>query len=447
MTTPILDFVRAYAKKGGMRLHMPGHKGKGVLGVEWADITEIEGADVLYHAEGIIRESEDNAASLFGAHKTLYSAEGSSLSIRAMLYLTLLYAKSVGRRPIVLAGRNAHKAFMCAAAQLDLEIEFLFGENHTLLECPITATQLDSTLAAMSEKPIAVYVTSPDYLGHTVDIVALSEVAHRHGALLLADNAHGAYMRFLSPARHPITLGADLCCDSAHKTLPALTGAAYLHIAKSAPKFFEDCAESAFSLFASTSPSYLVLQSLDALNAYLSEGYAEKLVEFLPYVEEMKKTLATQGYTLVGDEPLKLTLAPKSYGYMGHALAALLQERSMTVEFADPDYTVMMLTPELGTRALTQLEYILSSVPKKTPILSFQPSLPRPEKVMSVREALLLPSETVSTDQACGRVLADAAVSCPPAVPIAICGERLNKEAVRVLEYYGIRKCRVLCEK
>ncbi|MBR6795601.1 MAG: amino acid decarboxylase, partial [Clostridia bacterium] len=127
MTTPILDFVRAYAKKGGMRLHMPGHKGKGVLGIEWADITEIEGADVLYSAEGIIAESERNAASLFGSRKTFYSAEGSSLSIRAMLYLTALYARSMKKRPLIWAGRNAHKALLCAAAQLDIDLEFLIG--------------------------------------------------------------------------------------------------------------------------------------------------------------------------------------------------------------------------------------------------------------------------------------------------------------------------------
>ena len=101
MTTPILHFVREYAKKAGMRLQMPGHKGKGMLGIEWADITEIEGADVLYHAEGIIAESQKNASSLFGSRKTLYSTEGSSLSIRAMLYLTVLYARSIGRRPLV----------------------------------------------------------------------------------------------------------------------------------------------------------------------------------------------------------------------------------------------------------------------------------------------------------------------------------------------------------
>ena len=86
---------------------MPGHKGKSFLGIEEYDITEISGADVLYDANGIIKESEENAAKLFGAKKTVYSAEGSSLSIRAMLYLAVLHAKENGRKPIIAAGRNA----------------------------------------------------------------------------------------------------------------------------------------------------------------------------------------------------------------------------------------------------------------------------------------------------------------------------------------------------
>ena len=88
--TPICDFVKSYSQSGALRLHMPGHKGRALIGAESLDITEIEGADVLYHAEGIIRESEDNALRLFGTARTFYSAEGSSLCIRAMVYLAKL---------------------------------------------------------------------------------------------------------------------------------------------------------------------------------------------------------------------------------------------------------------------------------------------------------------------------------------------------------------------
>ena len=125
METPICDFVRDYAASNPVRMHMPGHKGRLLTGPEAADLTEIDGADVLYRSGGIIRESEDNAASLFGTARTVYSAEGSSLCIRAMLYLAMLTAKERHIPLRLLAGRNAHRTLMTAAALLDLEVEWL----------------------------------------------------------------------------------------------------------------------------------------------------------------------------------------------------------------------------------------------------------------------------------------------------------------------------------
>ncbi|MBQ5738839.1 MAG: aminotransferase class V-fold PLP-dependent enzyme, partial [Oscillospiraceae bacterium] len=271
MTTPICDFVRRYAASGTLRLHMPGHKGTGALGFETLDITEIDGADVLYSAEGIIAESQQNAAFLFGSGKTFYSCEGSSLSIRAMLCLARLWRGE--ERPLILAARNAHKAFLSAATLLDLDVEWLSAESGSLLECRVDGKTLEKKLAAMEKKPAAVYITSPDYLGNTAPIAELADVAHRFGALLLVDNAHGAYLRFLPTSRHPLDLGADMCADSAHKTLGALTPGAYLHISKNAPEELGAQAMRAMELFATTSPSYLLLQSLDALNAELAGDF------------------------------------------------------------------------------------------------------------------------------------------------------------------------------
>ena len=122
MTTPIVDFVRQYAASGTSRLHMPGHKGQSLLGCEPWDITEIQGADELYEAEGIIAESEANASRLFGTVHTYYSTEGSSQCVRAMLFLALQAVPATGQRPVLLAARNAHKALLYAAALLDFDV-------------------------------------------------------------------------------------------------------------------------------------------------------------------------------------------------------------------------------------------------------------------------------------------------------------------------------------
>ena len=187
-----------------------------------------------------------------------------------MLYLALTCGN--GSRTVV-AARNVHRSFVYAAALLDFEIVWLWPECSTsLCGCPVSAETLERTLATLPAPPAAVYLTSPDYLGSVADISALAEVCRKHGTLLAVDNAHGAYLRFLEPSCHPLDLGADLCCDSAHKTLPVLTGGAYLHISRAAPVSLRENAKTAMAMFGSTSPSYLTLASLDLCNRYLAEG-------------------------------------------------------------------------------------------------------------------------------------------------------------------------------
>lgn len=442
MDTPIFDFIKSYAESDAVRLHMPGHKGVGAA--EAHDITEIEGADLLYHADGIIRKSEENAAVLFGSGQTLYSAEGSSLSIRAALYLALIYAKEIGRRPLVFAGRNAHKAFLCGAALLDLEIKWLCKDSGLgITACSLTAEDIEASFKE-GELPAALYLTSPDYLGNISDIGAISAVCRRYGVLLIVDNAHGAYLNFLDESRHPMFLGADICCDSAHKTLPVLTGGGYLHISADAPAVVHRMCCRAMSLFASTSPSYLILESLDRANAYLAEGYREELSELCRRIDILKNRLREWGFDIVGDEPTKLTVAPKSYGYTGEELSAFLMKNSIVCEFADKDFCVMMFTPQISAEDIDRLANTLALLPKKAAISELPPKAHLPKAAMTPREAIFSPSEEIPLDMAAGRIFAEIAVTCPPAIPIVVCGELLDGDALAMLRYYGVESVRVV---
>ena len=407
------------------------------MGAEHLDITEIDGGDSLYEADGIIKESEENVSRLFGC-KTLYSTEGSSHCLRAMLYLSMLYARKRGKEPLIAATRNIHKTFMSAVALLNIDVNFIYPEKgESFISCQATPQEVENFLCNCDRKPTAVYLTSPDYLGDMADIALISQICHRHDVLLLVDNAHGAYLKFLEDSEHPVDLGADMCCDSAHKTLPVLTGGAYLHLADSVVSELEIYAKNALMMFGSTSPSYLILQSLDAANDYM-EKYPQRLKCFLEQSEQLKKRLMEHGYNLYGKEKLKITILAKSYGYTGEELASILKKENIFCEFSDRDYLVLMLTPEIKTDELNRLGEVLCSVPKKPAIIEKAPDISRGERVLSVREAIFSLWERVPAEKSVGRILATASVGCPPAIPVLVCGERITKETVFCFEYYGI---------
>ena len=433
MTTPIFDFVKAYSDRKSVRFHMPGHKGACQLGCEAFDITEISGADVLYSADGIIHESENNLSSLYGTAHSFYSTEGSTLAIKAMLAMV---SNRVGEeRPLILAARNVHAAFVRGAALLDLDVRFIYpSDGAHLCACMISAEDVEREIKLSDRKPSAVYVTSPDYLGNIQDISALARVCRSHGVPLLVDNAHGAYLRFLDKDIHPISLGAAMCADSAHKTLPVLTGGAYLHISPDFPEY-ADKARGALSLFASTSPSYLTLSSLDLCNKRLSEDYPDKIKTMVKKTDLLKKQIAGLGFMVSDSEPLKIVIKDD--------LSSHLRDNGIEVEFADSDYTVLMLTPENGDEDFDRLISALKEYKPRNDRRT-SPSVKPHMAVMSIRTAVLSPCEIISVDDAVGRICASPTVSCPPAVPIVVSGEVITEEDVELFKYYGISTVSVI---
>lgn len=445
MNTPIADFVKGYIDSNTARLHMPGHKGASFLGCEQFDITEIKGADELFCPEGIILESEKNASSLFGTARTVYSAGGSSQSINAMVFLALS-REEADKTPLILAGRNAHKAFIYAAAKLDADIEWIYPEScqKGICSCIITADTLEKAIKSAKKKPSAVYITSPDYLGGISDIEKLSAVCKRHGIPLLVDNAHGAYTAFLENNMHPMHLGADLCCDSAHKTLPVLTGGGYLHIAKSDSFGFSESAVRAMEIFGSTSPSYLIMQSLDICNKYLAEGFKSDLAECINKTARVKEEMKAAGIPDASSEPVKITADFSRFKEIDGGFAEHFRKLGVECEYSDGEFVVFMTSPqnkdedyERLIKAFRGLGRLETKEPESSAVFPGK-------KAVSVRKAVFSPCYEISADNALGKICGAPTVSCPPAIPIAVSGEVINESHIKLFRRYGINKIVVI---
>lgn len=341
-----MDFLKEYAASDISRLHMPGHKGKAPKNLPLPlkemyryDITEIGGADNLYAPEGIIAESEANAGDIFGA-ETFYSTEGSSLAIKAMLWLSVKHreknfgAFKAGQEPVVLTFGKSHKAFYHAAELLNLKIE----------KCDLNLKYMQKYVGS---HVIGAYITYPDYFGNSADIKALKSVLSKYDIPLIVDGAHSAYFKFLDAEkygeyRHPIDLGADICCTSAHKTLPALTGAAYLHIADSFKDIIPDV-KHAFDLFGSSSPSYLIMASLDAFNGVADE-FREELKTACEKVSNLKKSIENMGFAVSLSDPMRIVVNADER-FSGEDFAKALRHVKCEPECFDPGYVIMMLSP------------------------------------------------------------------------------------------------------
>lgn len=378
MTTPIVDFLEKYKKSDISRLHMPGHKGtaeKFSNIPEWLrniyayDITEISGADDLYHPEGIIGESEENASRIFGTD-TFYVTEGSSQVIKAMIWLAkrhweVSYMQDMGEevmlpQPYLFVLGKFHKALLNAAMLTGVSIVQIDHEG-------LSTEQIISKIYdgfVEENNPIGVYATYPDYFGNVFDMGKLKAELAAMNIPLLVDGAHSAYFKFLDSDkyeayRHPIDLCADMVCTSAHKTLPALTGAAYLHVGESMSDVIPDV-KYALDIFGSSSPSYLIMASLDAFNAE-AENFRNILGHFCDKTEDLKKEIADMGFNVKTSDPLRIVV--KSDGrFSGYDIAAALRKRKCEPECCAEDYVIMMLTPYNSDEDLNRIKDVFASL-------------------------------------------------------------------------------------
>ena len=443
---PLYDMIMGYTSMGRASFYTPGHKGRAGFLTDIQslvyDITELPDTASLYDGGDMIEQAERLAADAFGASMTLFSAGGCTLCIHTMLML------GAGGGRVVFA-RNSHRSAVHAAALVGIDPVWAWpsGENGQL-----EAEDIEQALKQPDIK--AVYITSPDYYGNLADIKTISQRCQKAGVPLLVDNAHGSHLGAFG--LHPLSLGADMTADSAHKTLPVLTGGAMLHIGRSG----NDCgidrraAKSAMGVFGSTSPSFQVLASLDLARDWWQragvQAYRIKAEAVLELAEAARHAGIGTAAGGQNRDPTRLTLDTSVIGIDGISAAAHFRDHGCEPEYADARYVVFIITPFNTPEELGRLGDAIKKLParqrrgyflsKKENSNAYNYQYPNglfPERILSPREALLAPSETVKAERSVGRVAACACCPCPPGIAAVVPGERISAEIAENLKISG----------
>lgn len=438
--TQLLDFMNQYHRDGWSRFHMPGHKGNfsslRLTDMQRFDITEIAGADCLCQAKGVIRSLERQIADFYGASDTIISAGGCTLCIQTMLAAVLNPGDEI------IAVRNAHVSFINSCILLSITPHWIFPEYSDTagVSGTVKPAQIAEAIAAFPRAK-AVYLTSPDYLGRMADIASIAEICRRNGILFLVDNAHGAAL-VMSEHQHPMALGANLCCDSAHKTLPVFTGGAFLHLSE---RFSAEAIKEKMSLFGSTSPSYLIMLSIELCMDWLEKEGKAAYAQTARQIRHLKEQCRNRSIPIIDGrcEPFRLSVATGAIGYTDEQAGAYFRSHFIEPEYVGGGYSVFMASPFNTSTDWERLDAAIMQLDVR-PTSSVPFSYELPEVILSPRDAAFSLSESVPVQAAAGRIAAQTAISCPPGVPIVIPGEKINNQVENILKNSGFFMVKVV---
>lgn len=463
---PIFETLARYARSGIYGFHTPGHKGGRFAAPELTalvgpsgltlDLPGMTATDNTFHPTGCVREAQQLAAQLFGAADTFFLSAGSTLGVAT----SLLAAVPPGGT--VAMPRNVHRSVVAGLVLSGALPRFI--PHDVLPECGaigVSETAL-ATVLDSHPRPAAVLLTRPSYYGIARDLAAVAKLCHDRGVPLIIDEAHGGHLRFLPPGgpQSAMDAGADLAVQSCHKTLGSLVGSAQLHVGRNS-LVSADHVQHALNFLQTTSPSYLLLASLDVMRRYLWRDGARLFanaakeaadlaaeIDAIPGLEvfriDSRPKLANHKH-----DPLRLVVNVSQAGWGGYEVERFLRTNfQVEDEMADWFNVVYVLSPNDDPSAKARLIAGLqavgkrpqsnqSNVPNATAQQSnadlamiLQPTIP--PLAMAPRDAALAPQTSVPLASASGRTCAEMVMFYPPGIPLLMPGEVVSKETLIV---------------
>lgn len=445
--TPLIDGLKKYIEEGNIRLHMPGHKGRYELEelgklIPYIDMTEVPGVDNLHNARGIIAKSQKNAARVFKAKQTLYSVNGTTAGI----YAAITSQTRPGEK--ILIARDSHKAVYQSLVLGNLDCDYLYPkydrENNILTG--IDPEDIEEKLKQDDEIK-AVVINYPSYYGICSDIENIVEIVHRYDRLIIVDEAHGSHLAF-----HPnlpksaLEAGADISIQSTHKTLPAFTQSSMVHIGTE--RVDREKLKLHMSIYQTTSPSYILMASLDYATDYMDrkgqenlDGLLKKINEITRYLEKLEEV---EIYTKSGQEmPYDFDITKflfKIKNITGTRLESILREDyHIQVEMSDHYYCLALMTPLDELENLEKLKLAIEDISKNTKYKRKEEYFTDIREIIAQKKitsykAFYSDRSSVQLKKSIGEISAEFITPYPPGIPILVPGEIITEETTRYIE-------------
>lgn len=437
--------LKAYANSDYYPFHMPGHKRVAIEEINpySIDITEIDGFDNLHSAEGILKEAQRKAARLYDSKHSYYLVNGSTCGILAAI------SAAVNPKGKILMARNVHKAVYHAVYLRQLSTVYLNPQMTDFgIQGAISPEEVKKSLEQDKEIK-AVIITSPTYEGVVSDIRTIAKIAHSYGIPLIVDEAHGAHFGF-----HPafpetaVRLGADVVIQSMHKVLPSLTQTALLHL--NSAYISTEKIERFLDIYETSSPSYVLMAGMErCIRLLLEEGtelffrYEKRLFDFYKRAEKLKhihlmnrKDISEfEGYGL---DPSKLVISVKGTSLTGKELYdTLLNKYHLQMEMVSGFYVLGMtsiMDSDEGfirlSEALEEIDDSISETLEQENTAFVHRFYKAREKKLELYEAMELPVESVSFEEAIGKISASYVYLYPPGIPVLLPGELIEEEFI-----------------
>lgn len=463
----ILTKLEEYSKAGYVPMHMPGGK----RNTEYAstsvlDITEIDGFDNMHNAEGIIKNASCRAAKLYGADKTLMLVNGSTAGILSAI------CGATKRKGKIIVARNCHVSVYNALIMAQLEPVYVIPEvdNDTGIYSGVSLEQIRKCFENNRDAQ-AVIITSPTYEGVVSEVREIASYLHEKGIPLIVDEAHGAHFKFSEEfPESAVKAGADIVINSIHKTLPALTQTALLHISGNYVDY--DKVERFWNIYQTTSPSYILMASIDRCMRIIEEQGNYIFKDYISKLKNLRENIAKLNNIRLmdSDDISKIILICDDGKYL---YDRLLDEYKVQLEMASFKYVIAMTSvadkQEYYDRFLEALQKIDESwetgkynndaKTESNKDTSCYAINNKPQVCMCPADAIDLMDEngyedlSVNSPDICGRISISSILIYPPGMPVVNVGERITGDVCRIiksainagLEVPGLKEGKIRC--